>query len=120
MNIKRALLAVGLLGLVGCFLPLTMGVTWFELRHFDPGWTVWIVMAAFAVPALVGGVGGKLDKSDAIASTVSFGYLAYKFNTDTWDLVFHGSIGGLMMGVSLICGVFVSIAALAASSSKKS
>jgi len=111
---KRALLGLGLLGLVGCFLPLVLGMSWFEMRHFDAGWTVWLVMAGFAVPAIIGASDGELDRSDAIAATVSFGYLGYKFNTDTLDLLFHASIGGIMMGVALICGLSYSLLALAA------
>jgi hypothetical protein len=85
------------------------------MRHFDAGWTVWLVMAAFAVPAFIGSTDGELDRADAIAATVSFGYLAYKFNVDTFDLLFHASIGGIMMGVALICGLCVSGLALLAS-----
>src|SRR5689334_8753820 len=111
---KRFLLAFGALGLVGCFLPLVLGLSWFDMRHLDPGWTVWLVMAAFAVPAFIGATDGELDRADAIAATVSFGYLAYKFNTDTWNLVFHASIGGIMMGIALVCGLGYSLLALAA------
>jgi hypothetical protein len=111
---KRFLLGFGALGLVGCFLPLVLGLSWFEMRHMDTGWTVWLVMAAFAVPTFIGSTKGELDRADAIAATVSFGYLAYKFNTDTLDLLFHASIGGIMMGVALIGGLCASILSLAA------
>ena len=90
--VKRFIFALGLLGLIGCFLPLTMGVSLFDLRHFDSGWHVWLVLAAFALPTYVGAT--ETDKSAAIAGSISFGYLTYKFGTGLFDLVFHASIGG--------------------------
>jgi hypothetical protein len=115
---KRFLLGFGALGLVGCFLPIALGLSWFEMRHFDAGWTVWLVMAAFAVPAFIGASDGELDRADAIAATASFGYLAYKFNTDTLDLLVHASIGGIMMGVALIGGFCASLLALLATNKR--
>lgn len=109
---KRSLFAFGVLGLVGCFLPLVAGLSWFELRHLDQGWTVWLVMAAFAVPAYVGAARDESQRTAAIVSTVSFGYLAYNFNTSVFDLVFHGSIGGIMMGVALLGGLASSLLGL--------
>jgi hypothetical protein len=116
--VKRIILAFGVLGLVGCFLPLALGVSFFDLRHFEHGWHVWLVLAAFTLPTFVGAT--ESDKSAAIAGTVSFGYLAYKFGTGLWDLVFHASIGGIMIGVAVIAGLAASLLTLAASSSSKS
>jgi hypothetical protein len=115
---KRFLLGFGLLGLVGCFLPCVLGLSWFEMRHLDTGWTVWLVMAAFAIPTFIGSTDGELDRADAIAATASFGYLAYKFNFDTLDLLFHASIGGIMMGVALICGLCASVLGLLATNKR--
>jgi hypothetical protein len=114
---KRSIFAFGLLGLIGCFLPLTLGVSLFEMRSFDPGWSVWLVIAAYAVPTLVGGSRSESERVAAIAGTVSFGYLAYKFGTGVFDLVVHGSIGGIMMGIAVVGGLASSLLAL---SSKKS
>ena len=111
---KRLILAFGALGLLGCFLPVALGLSWFDMRHFDQGWTVWLVLAAFALPAYVGAARGESDRTAAIVGTACFGYLAYKFNTDVVDLLFHASIGGILMGVALIGGLASSLLALAA------
>jgi hypothetical protein len=116
---KRLVLLFGVLGLVGCFLPLVAGLSWFDLRHFDQGWTVWLVVLAFAIPTYVGATSDESDRATAIAAAGSFGYLAYKFNTDVFDLVFHGSIGGIMMGLALIGGAATSLLALAATRQSK-
>jgi hypothetical protein len=115
---KRSILAFGLLGLVGCFLPLVAGISWFEMRHFDQGWTVWVVTAAFAVAAAVGASRGESDRVAALVGTGCFGYLAYKFGTGVFDLVLHGSIGGIMMGLAVIGGLATSLLVLGASSKR--
>lgn len=109
---KRFISAFGLLGLVGCFLPLALGVSLFELRHLAGGWDVWLVLAAFAVPAYVGASTSEGEGTAAVVGTVSFGYLAYKLGTDVLDLVFHASIGGIMIGVATVAGLASSLIAL--------
>lgn len=115
---KRIMFVFALLGLVGCFLPLIPGLSFFELRHIDQGWTVWAVLGAFALPAFVGGIQGEADRSAMLASVGCFGYLAYKFGTGTFDLVFHASLGGILMGIAVIGGLASSVLALAASSKR--
>jgi len=109
---KRLLFAFGLLGLVGCFLPLVGDMSWFTMRHFDTSWTVWLVLAAFALPTYLGATCEDSDRGAAIAGAASFGYLGYKFNTGILDLVFHASVGGIMMGVAVIGGIAVSLLAV--------
>ena len=109
---KRLIFGFGLLGLIGCFLPLVVGISWFEMRHFDEGWTVWLVLAAYALPAYVGASRSEGDRTAAIVATACFGFLAYKFGTGVFDLVLHASLGGIMMGVALIGGLASSLLAL--------
>ncbi|HEY5922791.1 MAG TPA: hypothetical protein VIV11_14030 [Kofleriaceae bacterium] len=111
---KRLILTFGLLGLIGCFLPLVVGISWFEMRHFDQGWTVWLVLAAFGLAAYVGGSRSEGDRTAAMVATGCFGYLAYKFGTGVFDLIGHASIGGIMMGVAVIGGLASSLLALSA------
>ena len=111
---KRSIFAFGVLGLVGCFLPLVAGLSWFDIRHLDAGWTVYLVLAAFALPAIVGASKTESERAAAFVGTASFGYLAYKLGTGVFDLVLHASIGGIMMGVAVIGGFATSLLALAA------
>jgi hypothetical protein len=111
---KRSIFAFGLLGLVGCFLPLIAGVSWFDMRHFDDSWTVWFVLAAFALPTYAGIARGEGDRAAAIVGLASFGYTFFEFRTGTLDLITHGSIGGIMMGVAVIGGFVCSLLVLGA------
>ncbi|HEY0253782.1 MAG TPA: hypothetical protein VGC41_19765 [Kofleriaceae bacterium] len=109
---KRTISILGLIGLVGCFLPLIPHLSLWNLRAFTEGWTVYLVIAAFAFAAYAGAA-AKSDAIAGLAGLASFGYLAFKLGTDTFDLVFHASMGGILIGVAVIGGVLASIAALA-------
>jgi hypothetical protein len=112
---KRSILVFGLVGLLGCFLPLVAGLSWFDIRHLDPGWTVWLVLAAYALPTVVGASRSEGELAAALVGTACFGYLALKFRTGIFDLVIHGSIGGALMGIAIVGGLACSLLALAAS-----
>jgi hypothetical protein len=108
--VKRTIFLFGLAGLVGCFLPMLFGVSWFQMRHFDAGWSVWLVMAAFALPTFVA-AGSDTNRLVAIVGTASFGYLLLEFGTGVFDLLLHASIGGILMGVSVLGGLATSLLA---------
>ena len=117
--VKRFIFGFGLLGLIGCFLPLALGLSLIDMRHFDSGWHVWLILAAFALPTYVGAAKSEGDAAAAVVGTASVGYLFYKFGFHgTFDLVFHASIGGIMMGAATLVGLTLSLLALFTSSSK--
>ena len=98
---KKAIALFGVLGVVGCFLPLIGGISMFDLRHLE-ALPVYLLLAAFAAPMIA----GLADKT-AIASiigTIGFGYVLYKFGFDTLDLVLEAGIGGKMMAVAAVGG----------------
>ena len=107
---KRLILTFGLLGLVGCILPLGGGVSLFDLRVFD--WHVWLVIFAFALPTYVGLSKTEGNMAAAVVGTASFGYLMYRFGTHVFDLAFHGSIGGLCIALATVLGLASSLLAL--------
>ena len=109
---KRSISFFGVLGLVGCFLPMALGVSWFDMRHFDLGWRMWAVLLAFAAPAYVGASRTESGRVAAVVGSVAFGWLAYTFGTGVIDLVIHASIGGILMGVGVIGGLASSVLAL--------
>ncbi len=109
---KRAFAIFGLLGLVGCFLPLAAGISLFDVRAFDAA-GVYLVMAAFAVPMFLG-LAGKLPAAAKVGAVGCFAYLLfYKFGFDTFDLVVHGAIGAKLMGVAAVGGLVTSLGSFA-------
>ncbi len=109
---KRGFALFGLLGLVGCFLPLVPGFSLFDAWQLDRT-GVALVIAAFALPMVLG-FADKLHPGASIGAIGCFSYLLlYKFGFDVLDLMWHGSIGGKAMGVAAIGGFLTSIASLA-------
>jgi hypothetical protein len=114
---KRLIFAFGLLGLVGCLLPLGGGVSLFDLRVFD--WHVWLVIVAFALPTYVGLSKTEGDVAAAVVGTASFGYLFYRFFGHIFDLAFHASIGGFCIAIALVLGLACSLLSLANSATDR-
>jgi hypothetical protein len=108
---KRFVSIFGLIGLVGCFLPLIAGVSFFELRHLE--WMPVILMtAAFAIPMFVGFLG--TPPAAALIGMLGFGYALVKFGFGgTWDLTIHADIGGKLMAIGAMGGMISAIASLA-------
>lgn len=108
---KRTFGLFALLGFLGCFLPLGLGVSLFDLRH--AGAPFWSILAAFAVPMVIG-FGDKLKAVGAFAAIGCFGYLLiWKFGFDTYDLIVHAESGGKAMGFAALAGFITSVLALA-------
>lgn len=126
-NLKFGVLVCGLLGLIGCFLPMVseggMSISFFKLREF-PGAAshVYIVMAGFAVAAAMGGlaVAKGMQRWMSIVALVAFGLVLFKFRAgigmgEGGGLfgVFKGAIGAKLMGIGMFAGVVFSILTIA-------
>ena len=109
---KRAFAIFGLLGLVGCFLPIVPGLSLWDLAELDRV-QIYLMMAAFAVPAVLG-LAGKLPTAGKLTALGCFGYLLfYKMGFDVFDLLLHASIGGKAMAVAAIGGTVTALGSFA-------
>jgi len=106
---RKAIALFGVIGLVGCFLPMVAGLSWFGFREFDS--VVYLVMAGFLIPAIA----AFTDKTAVAATigTLGFGYILAKFRLSTLDLFVDGSIGGKLMAVAAVAGFICSLCAFA-------
>ena len=111
---KRSLAIFGLLGLVGCFLPVMIGVdSIFALRQFN--WIPVILMtSAFVFPIIAGIQPGPTTVGTALTGLVCFGYVLAKFGTSVWDLAIHGESGGKMIAIAAVGGFASAALALVA------
>jgi hypothetical protein len=115
---KRTIALFGLVGLVGCFLPLVGNISMFDFRHYEALQT-YLILGAFAVPMVVGLSGDRLAAGTSLIAMVGFGYVLYRFGFDVFDVVLHASIGGKLMVVGAVGGFIASIAGLAGSRTAK-
>ena len=114
---KRSVAILGLVGLIGCFLPLVDGLSLFDLRHID-AWPVYLVLAAFAAP-MIAGARNRMTSLHSLVALGGFGYVLYKFGTGVIDLIIHAQIGGRMMGISAVAGFVVALYALVETAAQK-
>jgi hypothetical protein len=105
-DMRKAIALFGLLGLVGCFLPLIGSISMFDFREAD-AIAVYLLIGAFLAP-MIAGFADKTAVASAVG-TVGFGYVLYKFGFSTLDLVLDGGIGGKMMGVAAVAGFACSL-----------
>jgi hypothetical protein len=103
---RKAIALFGLLGLVGCFLPIIGSMSMFDLREVD-AIAIYLLIGAFLAPMIAGFADKTVTAS--MVGTVGFGYVLYKFGFSTLDLVLDGGIGGKMMGVAAVAGFACSL-----------
>jgi hypothetical protein len=104
----------GAVGLIGCFVPLYSPgdgppVSWWELRD-GLAFTVYSVIAAYALATLVGLAGNRMGRREAAIAAGAFAFIVYRFVT----LLRLASIpfphaGAFMMLFGVIGGLLASI-----------
>lgn len=115
-NLKYGILGLGVLGLLGCFLPMVsergMSVSFFGMRPLIGSSQVFLTMGGFVLAAVMGGMGLKhLLKWQAGAAAAGFALVLFKLRDGITDLLKHGAIGAKLMVVAAIAGLVVSILA---------
>jgi hypothetical protein len=113
-NLKFGVLACGLLGLVGCFLPMIseagLSFTFFDLRKADAAQT-FMVMGGYAIALAMGAMGAAkgMQRWQSIVAIVGFAFVVFKFRGGFIDLITHGAIGAKLMGIAAIAGLVFAI-----------
>jgi hypothetical protein len=133
-NLKFGLLACGLLGLIGCFLPIVsegpVSVSFWKLPDVleamgapDGARThVLITIAGYAVAAIAGLVAvvkPPMQRWQGVLALAGFALVLIKLRSgigiggDFVDLLKHGAIGAKLMCITPILGIVVAILSLA-------
>ncbi|MDB4955314.1 MAG: hypothetical protein JWO36_2883 [Myxococcales bacterium] len=118
-KVKFGVLASGILGIVGCFLPHIsdgdFSFTFWGLRDLIGTEHVVMVLGAYAVAALIGlfaVVKPPMYRWQAILSGGALGFVVYKFRGGFSDLITQGPIGAKLMGIAAITGIVFSVLSL--------
>ena len=107
---KKTFALFGLIGLIGCFLPMFLGFSLFNAR--EGSWfEVMLIITAFAIPMFLG-FADKLHPAASLIAAGCFGYIVWRFGFDIKDLIIHGEIGGKAMGLSALLGLATSLGSL--------
>jgi hypothetical protein len=119
-NLKFGVLVCGLLGVIGCFLPMVseagMSISFFKMRELMGAGQVFLVMGGYAaglVMAALAAAKPPMQRWQGIVAALGFGLVLLKMRGGTIDMITHGAIGAKLMGISAIAGVVFAILCVA-------
>jgi hypothetical protein len=108
-NLKFGVVACGLVGLAGCFLPMMAGLSFFDTRRFDAA-NFYIVAGGFATAAAMGGLGiaRGMQRWMSIIAIVGFSVILLRMRGEVVELLKAG-VGAKLMGTAALAGVALAI-----------
>lgn len=108
-NMKLGVVVCGLLGLVGCFLPMVEGVSFFDTRAFDAS-NAYIVMGGFATAMVMGalGIAKGMARWISIIAIVGFGVVVLRMRGELVEMMKAG-VGAKLMGIAAMAGLVFAI-----------
>jgi hypothetical protein len=108
-NLKFGVVVCGLVGLVGCFLPMMEGLSFFDTRRFDAA-NFYIVAGGFATAAAMGvlGIAGGMQRWKSIIAIVGFSIIVLRMRGEVVELLQAG-IGAKLMGTAALVGLALAI-----------
>lgn len=108
-NMKLGVVVCGLIGLVGCFLPIMGGVTFFDTRQFDAA-NFYLVAAGYAAALAMGAMGlaRGMQRWMSIIAIVGFGVVVLRMRGEVVEMMKAG-IGAKLMGIAALAGLAFAI-----------
>jgi hypothetical protein len=110
-TVKVGVLASGLLGIVGCFLPLKGDLSLWAVRSLTPGLAT-MVISAFLVAAVVATIGlakPPMLRWQAILAILGFGFVLAKLREVIVSFITDGAIGARLIGLSAVVGLVLAV-----------
>lgn len=108
-NMKLGVVVCGVIGLVGCFLPMVSGVSFFDMRAIAPA-HVFVTMGGFATALVMGalGIAKGMARWISVIAIVGFGVVVLKMRGEVLDMLKAG-IGAKLMGIAAYAGLVFAI-----------
>ena len=112
-NLKLGVLLCGVVGLIGCFLPMMSGegisVSLWDAHSADMG-GVLMVLIGFGLGAAMGAMAMKagMQRWQAIVALLGFALVLVKLRSGFFDMIAHGAIGAKLMGLAALAGAVLS------------
>jgi hypothetical protein len=108
-NLKFGVVVCGLVGLVGCFLPMIGSFSFFDARHHDAA-HFYIVAIGFGSAALMGAMGfaNGMRRWMSVIAIVAFSVVLLRMRGEVVELLKAG-IGAKLMGSAALAGLALAI-----------
>jgi peptidoglycan/LPS O-acetylase OafA/YrhL len=108
-NLKFGVVACGLVGLIGCFLPLVAGVSFYDTRHFDAPhfyMTAGGYGAALAMGVLA--ISKGMQRWMSVIAIIAFSLVILRMRGELVELL-NAGLGGKLMSVAALAGLALAI-----------
>jgi len=119
-NLKFGVLACGLLGVIGCFLPMVsaggQSISFFSMKELIGSGQVFMVMGGYAAGLAMGAMAAAkppMQRWQGIVAILGFGFVMFKMRDGFMKLITDGAIGAKLMGISAIAGLVFAILCVA-------
>jgi hypothetical protein len=119
-NLKFGVLACGLLGIIGCFLPMVsaggQSISFFSMKELIGSGQVFMVMGGYAAGLAMGAMAAAkppMQRWQGIVAILGFGFVMFKMRDGFMKLITDGAIGAKLMGISAIAGLVFAILCVA-------
>ena len=119
-NLKFGVLACGLLGIIGCFLPMVsaggQSISFFSMKELIGSGQVFMVMGGYAAGLAMGAMAAAkppMQRWQGIVAIVGFAFVVFKMRDGFMKLITDGAIGAKLMGISAIAGLVFAILCVA-------
>jgi hypothetical protein len=113
-------LACGLLGIIGCFLPMVsaggQSISFFSMKELMGAGQVYMVMGGYAAGLAMGAMAAAkppMLRWQGIVAILGFAFVMFKMRDGFMKLITDGAIGAKLMGISAIAGLVFAILCVA-------
>jgi hypothetical protein len=119
-NLKFGVLACGLLGIIGCFLPMQSfgdkSISFWDFKQLMGSGQIFMVMGGYAAGLVMGILAAAkppMLRWQAIVAGLGFVFVIFKMRDGFMKMITDMAIGGKLMGIAALAGLVFSILCVA-------
>lgn len=119
-NLKFGVLACGLLGIIGAFLPMVSAggesISFFSMKELIGAGQVFMVLGGYAAGLAMGAMAAAkppMQRWQGIVAALGFAFVMFKMRDGFMKFITDGAIGAKLMGISAIAGLVFAILCIA-------
>jgi hypothetical protein len=119
-NLKFGVLVCGLLGVIGCFLPMQnfgdKSISFWDYKELMGSGQIFMVMGGYAAGLVMGVLAAAkppMLRWQGIVAIVGFAFVVFKMRDGFLKLITDMAIGGKLMGIAALGGLVFSILCVA-------
>jgi hypothetical protein len=119
-NLKFGVLACGLLGIIGCFLPMQhfgdKSISFWDFKQLMGSGQIFMVMGGYAAGLVMGILAAAkppMLRWQGIVAIVGFAFVVFKMRDGFMKMITDMAIGGKLMAIAALAGLVFSVLCVA-------